>query len=199
MDQGTSVSHTMPSFSDSAVIFLLALLLFGPKRLPELARYLGKLMSEFRRASAEFRMQMDDEFRSMEQAEQQKKIAAIEAAAPAAPLNIPEPEHPHMPAPIAVSEPVAEPEMVTANLIPEDQIDTRLADHFPAGQAPATPVPTPVPIASNGDLHMHVPATGLPIGRSVGSSSVASAFDAIPHAPAPASAPATDPEASTHA
>ena len=48
----------MPSFGDTALIALLALLLFGPKKLPELARQLGKLMGEFRRASNEFRMQM---------------------------------------------------------------------------------------------------------------------------------------------
>src|SRR5579871_1266027 len=75
----------MPSLGDSAVIFILALLLFGPKKLPELARQLGKLMGEFRRASNEFRMQMDEELRIAEQEEQQKKIAAMEAAAPAAP------------------------------------------------------------------------------------------------------------------
>src|SRR5882757_8525052 len=75
----------MPSFGDSAFIFILALLLFGPKKLPELARQLGKLMGEFRRASNEFRMQMDEELRLSEQAEQQKKIAAMEAAAPPTP------------------------------------------------------------------------------------------------------------------
>lgn len=76
----------MPSFLDSAFIFILALLLFGPKKLPELARQLGKLMAEFRRASNEFRMQMDEELRVADQAEQQKKIADMEAAAPVAPL-----------------------------------------------------------------------------------------------------------------
>ena len=64
----------MPSFSDSIFIFFIALLIFGPKKLPELARQLGKLMAEFRRASNEFRMQMEDELRLSEQAEQQKKI-----------------------------------------------------------------------------------------------------------------------------
>jgi len=75
----------MPSFQDSIVIFFIALLIFGPKKLPELARQLGKLMAEFRRASNEFRMQMEDELRLSEQEEQQKKIAAMEAAAPATP------------------------------------------------------------------------------------------------------------------
>ncbi len=38
-----------------ALIFVIALLIFGPKRLPELARTLGKGMAEFRRASADLR------------------------------------------------------------------------------------------------------------------------------------------------
>ena len=66
----------MPSFPDSAVIILLALLLFGPKKLPVLARQFGKLMADFRRASNEFRTQMEDELRISEQAERQKQIAA---------------------------------------------------------------------------------------------------------------------------
>ena len=62
----------MPSFQDSAFIILLGLLLFGPKGLAGIARQVGKLMGEFRRASADFRMQMEDELRISEQAEQQK-------------------------------------------------------------------------------------------------------------------------------
>ncbi len=75
----------MPSFSDSIFLFVLALLLFGPKRLPVLARELGKWVGEFRRASNEFKMQMEDELRQSEQAERNKQIAAMEAAAPVTP------------------------------------------------------------------------------------------------------------------
>lgn len=70
----------MPSFADSVVIFVIALILFGPKKLPQLARQLGKLMGEFRRASNDFRMQMEEELRLTEQEEAQKKVEAISAS-----------------------------------------------------------------------------------------------------------------------
>src|SRR5580658_2718977 len=75
----------MPSFSDSIFLFVLALLLFGPKKLPVLARELGKWIGEFRRASNEFKMQMEEELRQVEQAERLKKIEEMEAAAPKPP------------------------------------------------------------------------------------------------------------------
>src|SRR6202041_1762999 len=92
----------MPSLQDSAIIFILALLLFGPKKLPVLARELGKWIGEFRRASNEFKMQMEEELRLAEQADRQKEIAAMEAAAPVTPA-IAEPEHPHLPSPSEAS------------------------------------------------------------------------------------------------
>lgn len=70
-------------FADSIFIFLLALILFGPKKLPEIARQIGKLMVEFRRASNEFKSQIDEELRVMEQQERQKKLEAAAAQAPA--------------------------------------------------------------------------------------------------------------------
>lgn len=77
-------------FADSIVIFLLALVLFGPKKLPEIGRQIGKLLAEFRRASNEFKMQIDDELRAMEQQERQKKLE--EAAAEAQQASLPAPE-----------------------------------------------------------------------------------------------------------
>lgn len=70
-------------FADSIFIFLLALILFGPKKLPEIARQIGKLMVEFRRASNEFKAQIDEELRVMEQQERQKKLEAATAQATA--------------------------------------------------------------------------------------------------------------------
>ncbi len=139
----------MPSLADSAFIFVLALLLFGPKKLPELARQLGKLMGEFRRASNEFRMQMEDELRLAEQAEQQKKIAALEAAAPVTPpIEDTTPrEYPSMPTP-------AVDEVVQAEAV-ENHIQ------LTETQQPAEPLP----IATSGDLNLMPPATGLPVGR----------------------------------
>jgi Sec-independent protein secretion pathway components len=47
-------------------IFLLALILFGPKKLPEIGRQIGKGLAEFKRASREFQSQIEDEVRNLE-------------------------------------------------------------------------------------------------------------------------------------
>lgn len=48
------------------VIFLLALVLFGPKKLPELGRTLGKALTEFRRASSDLRSSFEREMQTLE-------------------------------------------------------------------------------------------------------------------------------------
>src|SRR5215467_8471666 len=48
-------------------IFFLALILFGPKKLPELGRTVGKAITEFRRASNELKSTFDREMKSLEQ------------------------------------------------------------------------------------------------------------------------------------
>jgi sec-independent protein translocase protein TatB len=65
-------------FGDSIFIFLLALVLFGPKKLPEIGRTIGKLLAEFRRASNEFKFQIQEELRNMEEDERRKKLAEIQ-------------------------------------------------------------------------------------------------------------------------
>jgi Tat protein translocase TatB subunit len=60
-------------------IFLLALIVFGPKKLPELARQLGKVMADFKRATNDFKYQLENEIEQMdikEQNEQREKSRA---------------------------------------------------------------------------------------------------------------------------
>lgn len=61
------------SFSETVFLFFLALIIFGPKKLPEIARQVGKFMNEFRRASNEFKSQIEQEISQLE-VEKQPKI-----------------------------------------------------------------------------------------------------------------------------
>jgi TatA/E family protein of Tat protein translocase len=49
------------------IIFVIALIIFGPRKLPELGRTLGKSLSEFRRASNELKSTLEEEIRLDEQ------------------------------------------------------------------------------------------------------------------------------------
>jgi sec-independent protein translocase protein TatB len=54
------------SFSDTVFLFFLVLILFGPKKLPEIARQAGRLLAELRRASNEFKSQIETEIAHLE-------------------------------------------------------------------------------------------------------------------------------------
>ena len=66
--------------SEMIFIFLLALLIFGPRKLPEIGRQIGKFMAEFKRASNEFKSQIEDEIRQIDVQEREKQIAPPAAA-----------------------------------------------------------------------------------------------------------------------
>ena|SRR2546428_5478917 len=53
-------------WQETVFIFLLALLMFGPKKLPELGKTLGKALTEFRRASSELKSTFDREMATLE-------------------------------------------------------------------------------------------------------------------------------------
>jgi sec-independent protein translocase protein TatB len=53
-------------FSETIFLFFLALIIFGPKKLPEIARQVGKALNEFRRASNEFKSQLEAEISQLE-------------------------------------------------------------------------------------------------------------------------------------
>ncbi len=58
-------------------LFLLALILFGPKKMPEIGRQVARILNEFRRASYEFRSQIESEVNSLDVG---GKVAAGKAA-----------------------------------------------------------------------------------------------------------------------
>jgi sec-independent protein translocase protein TatB len=78
----------MLSIPHMIVVFLVVLVVFGPQKLPELARSFGKLMAEFRKASSDFKNAFEEEMRDLERqariAELKKQVAEANAAADAA-------------------------------------------------------------------------------------------------------------------
>jgi sec-independent protein translocase protein TatB len=74
------------------IIFIVVLVVFGPHKLPELARSLGKMMAEFRKASTDFKLAFEEEMRVIErQAREAEWKKSQEAAAAAAAKAEPQP------------------------------------------------------------------------------------------------------------
>lgn len=70
----------MLSIPHLLIIFLVALIVLGPDKLPQVARALGKTMAEFRRITADFRTTIEGEVREMErQAEIRQATEAAKA------------------------------------------------------------------------------------------------------------------------
>jgi sec-independent protein translocase protein TatA len=65
------------------IIFVIALIIFGPRKLPELGRSLGKSLAEFKRASNELKSTLEEEIRIEEQ-QQRTEAAKPAVQAPAA-------------------------------------------------------------------------------------------------------------------
>lgn len=191
----------MPGFEDSALIVLLALLLFGPKKLPELARQFGKLMSDFRRASSEFRTQMEDELRISEQADRQKQITATTTPTPAVVPTIDSAQTGEARAEYAGQDPPLPESSLDSALesVPESTPhtppdDPSIYDEYPPDLTPeymadTASGPTPVPylestahtmseaapatqlIATAGELSIKPPSTGLPTPHTAAAAS----------------------------
>jgi len=73
------------------IIGVVALIVFGPRKLPELGRSLGKSLQEFRRATNELKHTLDEEISIEERKEERKVVAPTDPAqieSPAAPETI---------------------------------------------------------------------------------------------------------------
>jgi Tat protein translocase TatB subunit len=64
------------------LILVVALIVFGPRRLPEIGKSMGKMLAEFRKASNDFKRTIDDELEA-------EKVREAQAQIPAAPSDVP--------------------------------------------------------------------------------------------------------------
>ncbi len=81
----------MLSVPHMIVVFVIVLVVFGPQKLPELARGLGKLMAEFRKASTDFKSAFEEEMRDLERQAREVERKKAELLASAAAVVDPQP------------------------------------------------------------------------------------------------------------
>ena len=75
----------MLSIPHIIVIFIVVLVIFGPEKLPELARNFGKVMAEFRRATGDLRSSFDAHMRDLEREAESRRIGGNVTASSASP------------------------------------------------------------------------------------------------------------------
>src|SRR5881396_746334 len=73
--------NRMFSVPHMIVLFIVVLVVFGPHKLPELARGLGKLMAEFRKASTDFKLAFEEEIRNVERQARETEFKKSQEAA----------------------------------------------------------------------------------------------------------------------
>ena len=130
------------------IIFVVVLVVFGPHKLPELARGLGKMMAEFRKASTDFKMAFEEEMRNIERqardAEWKKSHETTAAASteqePATFATPAQTETPHiLPDSVSAPEPTITPvsEAVAHESRPASEFGSTSADQTAAADEPA--------------------------------------------------------------
>src|SRR5260370_16649228 len=104
----------MLSMPHLIVLFVVALVIFGPQKLPELARMLGKATAEFRKMTGDFRYALEEEVRELER---QTRIREAEATAAAS-----------KPQPLPVAPTSVQPKVTIPRPTPPAQLPTQPAD-----------------------------------------------------------------------
>ena len=154
--------------SDTIILMVLALVVFGPRRLPQIGRQIGKLMYEFRKASNDFKFQMDEEFRKAEEADRRKKEEeerqrALAAAPPSAQLESPASQAPEAgAAALETGEPAtAAAEILYPNEPPPLRYPDPADEGAPTGgTAPSAVAETAPPAAESTVPRIRPPSTG---------------------------------------
>lgn len=96
----------MLSIPHIIVIFVVALVIFGPEKLPELARNLGKVMAEFRRHTSDLRSTFEGHLRDLEREGEARRIggaSAPQTSSPPGPQPVPSAPARSVPAPASDS------------------------------------------------------------------------------------------------
>lgn len=81
-------------FPELVIIFVIALIVFGPRKLPAIGRSLGKSLAEFKRASNELRSTLEEEIRIEEQRATVEPVKPLPLAPPMAPSGVPTAQEP---------------------------------------------------------------------------------------------------------
>jgi sec-independent protein translocase protein TatB len=142
---------------DTLFIVVIALIVFGPKKLPEISRQVGKLLYEFRKASNDFKFQIEEELRAAEQTERQKELST-QAAVP----------QPATPIAITAGETVSAEPITEGIQTAEDTASEPAMEATAETVTTETPLPeTPNPESSSPDAPrtptIQPPASGLPV------------------------------------
>jgi sec-independent protein translocase protein TatB len=195
--------------ADSLILMVLALVVFGPRRLPQIGRQIGKLMYEFRKASNDFKFQMEEELRNSEdadrrrreEAERQQRLAlaaettSTEASSTEAVAQQASPYEaaPYEPAPYeaAPSEPVLS-EAAPYEAVPYEAVpyEAGLAEGLQPDASPQAALPEPaaaVKVVEATYPRILPPSTGEQVAATRPGTVAAAAPE-----PAPAAPPATD-------
>ncbi len=139
-------------FGEIVIILVLALVLLGPQKLPEVAKQLGKGLRDFKKASDDLKGQFEKEFYAEERKAERARVAPPTASAPV-------PAAPPGPVPVAAAENIPgldaalfEPDAPAAPAAPDSAsaapVAAPAAPAMPAAAvAPAVPVAEPKPPA----------------------------------------------------
>jgi sec-independent protein translocase protein TatB len=169
------------SMVDSIILMVMALVVFGPRRLPQIGRQIGKLMYEFRKASNDFKFQMEEELRVSEEADRRKKeeerqrslsaLAATEQAsvsadpAPVKPIESPYPGEGTYPAQYPTEAPAEPTTQESTPRITPPSVGEVVSRPGPVEQLPVEPATSPVSDVAGGseanENHSANPAEAL--------------------------------------
>lgn len=122
------------------IIFIVALVVFGPEKLPELARTLGRVMAEFRRVTGDLRMNFEDHLRDIEREAEQRRIGGRGTPTPS-PYSAPGAVPASSPQDLAAGSPTP----------PEPQEASFTAESSAASEQAHEPAPNPEKVSDDGD------------------------------------------------